>query len=85
VPIIILGKLPEAQMVGDTVTLVIEPGKTPWRFRECASMEGIHTTAWSGTPLSAPRRWHAYYYLGYDVEPDCQPADFDADSVGTRS
>jgi hypothetical protein len=85
VPIIILGKLPDAQMVGDTVTLVIEPGKTPWRFRECASMEGIHTTAWSGIPLSAPRRWHAYYYLGYDLEPDCQPADFEPDSAGTKS
>ena len=84
VPIIILGKLPAAEMVGDTVTLEIEPGKTPWRFRSCASMEGIHNTAWSGIPLRAPRRWHAYYYLGYDVEPDCVPADYAPDSTSAR-
>lgn len=85
VPIIILGKLPAAEMVGDTVTLVIEPGRAAWRFRSCASMEGIHTTAWSGIPLRAPRRWHAYYYLGYDVEPDCVPADYEPDSTAARS
>jgi len=75
VPIIILGKAPLAQMRGDTVLLAVEPGKVSWRFRTCASAEGIHATAWSGVPLSSPRRWHAYYYLGYDVDPDCKPAD----------
>ena len=60
---------------GDTVTLVIEPGRPPWEFRNCASTEGVHATAWSGKPLSSTRRWHAYYYLGYDVEPDCLSAD----------
>jgi hypothetical protein len=81
VPIVILGKLPAAQMKGDTVLLEVEPGKEPWRFRTCASEEGIHATAWSGVPLTAPRRWHAYYYLGYDVEPDCTAPDFAPDST----
>jgi hypothetical protein len=85
VPIVLVGKLPPAELRGDTVTLEVEPGKVPWRFRTCASEEGIHATAWSGTPLTTPRRWHAYYYLGYDVEPDCAPADFAPDSVTTRS
>jgi hypothetical protein len=84
VPIAILGKLPPAEMRGDTVTIAIEPGQAPWRFRTCASEEGIHATAWSGVPLVAPRRWHAYYYLGYDVEPDCTNADYAPDSAGTR-
>jgi len=84
VPIIIIGKLPDAEMRGDTVTLAIEPGQTPWRFRTCASEEGIHATAWSGVPLTTPRRWHAYYYLGYDVEPDCTPADYAPDSTEKR-
>jgi len=75
VPIIVLGKVAPAQMRGDTVTLVIEQAKPPWEFRNCASTEGVHATAWSGKPLSSTRRWHAYYYLGYDVEPDCLPAD----------
>jgi hypothetical protein len=85
VPIIILGKLQPADMRGDTVTLMVEPGQTPWRFRTCASEEGIHATAWSGLPLSSPRRWHAYYYLGYDVEPDCTPADYEPDSASAKS
>ena len=81
VPIIVLGKTSPAVMRGDTVMLPVEPGKPSWRFRTCASTEGIHATAWAGTPLSAPRRWHAYYYLGYDVEPDCTAADYMADST----
>ncbi len=84
VPIIIIGKLPDAEMRGDTVTLPIEAGQTTWRFRTCASEEGIHATAWSGVPLKAPRRWHAYYYLGYDVVPDCTPADYAPDSGEKR-
>gem|GEM_PF-1735320 len=80
VPIVILGKLVPAQMRGDTVMLAIEPGQASWRFRTCASEEGIHATAWSGAPLSSPRRWHAYYYLGYDVDPDCTPSDYAPDS-----
>jgi len=75
VPIIILGKVANGQMRGDTVTLMIEQGRAPWEFRTCASAEGVHATAWSGKPLAARRRWHAYYYLGYDVEADCTPAD----------
>ncbi len=81
VPIVILGKLPRVTMRGDTVILAIEPGKPWWRFRSCATEEGIHTTAWSGAPLSSPRRWHGYFYLGYDVEPDCTPGDYAPASV----
>jgi len=41
------------------------------RFRVCASMEGLHLTVWSGRPLKGKRQWHRYYYLGYDLEPNC--------------
>ena len=40
-------------------------------FRVCTSHEGLHLTVWSGRPLRGVRRWHWYYYLGYDVEPNC--------------
>jgi hypothetical protein len=84
VPIVILGKVAPAQMRGDTVILAVEPGKPSWRFRTCASAEGVHATAWSGVPPSAPRRWHAYYYLGYDVEQDCSPSDYAPESAATN-
>jgi hypothetical protein len=41
------------------------------QVRSCTSQEGVHLTAWSGTPLTSQRLWHQYYYLGYDVEPSC--------------
>ncbi|MGH9880991.1 MAG: hypothetical protein ACRD6N_06105 [Pyrinomonadaceae bacterium] len=40
-------------------------------FRACTSQEGLHLTIWSGKSLRGVRRWHRYYYLGYDVEPSC--------------
>lgn len=40
-------------------------------FRVCTSQEGLHLTVWSGRPLRGARKWHWYYYLGYDVEPSC--------------
>jgi hypothetical protein len=40
-------------------------------FRLCASREGLHLTIWSGQTLRSVRRWHWYYYLGYDLEPNC--------------
>lgn len=41
-------------------------------FRSCASSEGLHLTVWSGGLLRGKRKWHRYYYLGYDTEPDCK-------------
>ncbi len=45
------------------------------RFRACTSSEGVHLTVWSGPPGRARLRWHRYFYLGYDVEPDCPESD----------
>ncbi len=45
-------------------------------FRTCASTEGNHLTIWTGRPLAGKRRWHAYYYLGFDVTPNCNKKDF---------
>lgn len=45
-------------------------------FRRCTSNEGFHLTVWSGRPLAGRRRWHAYYYLEYDVVPSCDERDF---------
>lgn len=45
-------------------------------FRKCTSNEGVHLTVWSGQPLRGKRRWHFYYYLGYDVIPSCKKKDF---------
>jgi hypothetical protein len=49
-------------------------------FRSCTSSEGVHLTIWQGKPLIGIRKWHSYYYLGFDVEPTCTPADTEADT-----
>ena len=60
---------------GDAVTADIDGDGKPESFRSCASTEGLHLTVWSGKPLEGKRRWHQYYYLGYDVEADCTAKD----------
>ena len=44
-------------------------------FRSCTSTEGVHLTVWKGEPLRGVRKWHFYYYLGYNVRPSCTNGD----------
>ena len=61
-----------AGSVDSTGVSVRVPGRGgPYTFRYCASMEGMHITAWQGQR----RVWHEYYYVGYDLEPDCTDAE----------
>ncbi|MFQ5989729.1 MAG: hypothetical protein ACE5K9_07425 [Candidatus Methylomirabilales bacterium] len=46
-------------------------------FRDCTSHEGVHVTIWSGPPLEGSKRWHAYFYLGYETVPSCVERDFE--------
>ena len=82
VPVVILAAAPTPEQRGDTVTIGVGQGGAPVRFRVCASEEGFHATAWAGEPITSRRIWHAYYYLGYDVEPSCTEPEF-TDSTGT--
>lgn len=61
------------------VTVDLDGDGAPESFRACTSTEGVHLTVWTGEPLKGRRRWHTYYYLGYDVEPSCTEADTRAD------
>lgn len=40
-------------------------------FSSCASSEGINFDIWSTTPYKSKNIWNGYYYLGYDIEPNC--------------
>ena len=48
---------------------------TEAEFRVCSSQEGLHLTLWIGEQSQRKRFWHSYYYLGYDLEPDCTDAE----------
>lgn len=43
-------------------------------FGSCTSSEGLHLGAWPTARQDGIPLWHAYVYLGYDTEPDCQDA-----------
>ena len=64
-------KIKDNDVIGD-----LDGDGTLEYFRQCTSSEGVHLTIWSGEPLKGTRRWHHYYYLGYDVEPSCNEADY---------
>ena len=64
---------------GDGVTGDLDRDGQPESFRSCTSAEGVHLTVWTGKPLEGRRRWHYYYYLGYDVEANCTEADTKSD------
>ena len=49
-------------------------------FRSCTSAEGVHLTIWKGKPLEGVRKWHYYYYLGFDVTPDCTENEYKPDA-----
>jgi hypothetical protein len=55
----------------------LDPDGVRETFRDCTSHEGVHLTIWSGQPLTGSRRWHAYFYLGYETEPSCVERDFE--------
>ena len=59
----------------DGVAGDLEGDGSPELFRACTSAEGVHLTVWTGAPPQGTRRWHQYFYLGYDVEPTCSDAE----------
>jgi len=64
---------------GDLVTVDLDGDGTAETFADCPSAEGAHLTVWSGEPRKGPRRWHAYLYLGMDLEASCTAAETRAD------
>ena len=79
----VLGR-PGALVVAGEVRLDLGNGRLEARVRSCTSSEGLHLTLWSGAPLKSTRLWHAYWYLGMEVEPDCQPGDYEEDGSPAR-
>jgi hypothetical protein len=79
------GRLPGIALVDPPAGLRVVQGKVTGDlngdgkkeyFRECTSSEGVHFTVWTGRPLRGLRVWNTYYYLGYDVVPNCNQKDF---------
>lgn len=67
----IIGKHIALKEKNGTVQAKFGLAKKPAHFSQCTSKEGIHLSVWPGLPLKDKSRWHAYYHLGFDVEPSC--------------
>lgn len=61
----------QAVLSGGVATITLAGTKELVTVRSCTSHEGLHLTTWAGTPFEGRRLWHAYWYLGYDVEASC--------------
>jgi len=61
-----VASLPGAVAV-DPVRPDLDGDGQPETVSECTSLEGMHILVSTGDN----ERWHAYYALGYDVEPTC--------------
>ena len=75
-PAIALASFAGTLTVAETgVTGDLDGDGRPESFRSCTSSEGVHLTVWKGKPLKGRRKWHYYYYLGYDVDSTCMKRD----------
>jgi hypothetical protein len=73
--IAVLRSLTSWMQVGNLVAVDLDHNGRQAFFRSCESSEGIHFTVWSGRPLEGVRLWHQYFYLGYDITPNCTQKD----------
>jgi hypothetical protein len=70
-PAIVLKTSAPLSLQGRTVTGDLDGDGRPERFSQCTSHEGIHfrvTTRVDGREIE---RWHEYFYVPYDLEPNC--------------
>ena len=58
---------------GEQMSLVSSAGGEAITFRRCSSNEGLHFFA----SRDQARFWHEYYYVPYDLEPNCTENDYD--------
>jgi len=69
--IALVGKVNMIKEGSVLVTADINGDGKPDYFTECSSLEGIHFSAWSEKPWKSKELWTSYYYLGYDLKPNC--------------
>ena len=67
----LVGTKPKLQKLNGQITGDINNDALLEYFTQCSSSEGIHFSVWSEKPYQGEPVWTGYYYLGYDIEPNC--------------
>lgn len=70
-----IGVLVPERTQAASATPDIDRDGVPDVFDHCATSEGIRFLVRSGASATGETLWDGYYYLGYDVEPDCPDGD----------
>ena len=75
-PTVVLATRNAVLFVQDSIVLGdLDGDSDPERFEECTSNEGVHYFVFTG----GVQRWHAYYYVPYDLERNCRDGLFTGD------
>lgn len=67
-PALLSGSLPPAD--ADAVLDTNGDGRRD-TFSQCTTAEGVQFSVWADDVGQGEPLWSGYYYLGYDVQPDC--------------
>jgi hypothetical protein len=78
----VLAPVADARIERGSAAVRLEGARLPIVFRTCTSADGVHLTGWAGRPMASLRVWHAYVYLGQDLEPTCTVKETEEDSHG---
>ncbi|MDB5806302.1 MAG: hypothetical protein JWN73_3624 [Betaproteobacteria bacterium] len=70
-PAVVIKGKPVAKKTKAGLLIDLDGDGKPELLKACPSSEGIHVTAWRGKQ----RVWHAYMYLGVDMESACTAAE----------
>ena len=63
---------PSAPTIQNGIAMVdLEQNGISEIFTSCTATEGINFYVWPGKAYSGEPRWTKYYYLGYDMTPNC--------------
>ena len=71
VAIAVVGPTPAVSVRGDVLAVDLDGDGREEQFGQCASSEGIHLSITTPGVSAGGRRWHQYFYVPYDLEPDC--------------
>ncbi len=61
----------QPEVVNGVARIDLNRNGHPVVFASCSTSEGIKFTAWTDKAYQGEPRWSKYYYMGYDLTPNC--------------
>ena len=61
----------QPEVVNGVALIDLDRNGHPVVFASCSTSEGIKFTVWTDKAYQGEPRWSKYYYMGYDLTPNC--------------